>query len=201
MLATLLLSQGTPLLLHGDELGRTQQGNNNVYCQDNELSWVDWDNADRSLIAFVAYVISLRQTHPIFRRMRWLHHRRGRTRNRPPAHWYRADGSPMTPHDWSNHETRAVALVLDGRVSTGVTPAGTDEFDDTFCLFFNAHLDPLQVTMPPSDTGAPWSVVIDTSDDEAPGTTTRLIEPGQTIEVADLSMIVAMLPRSGRPSQ
>ena len=195
LLTTLLLSQGTPLILHGDELGRTQQGSNNAYCQDNELSWVDWENADHRLLAFAAYVISLRKAHPVFRRERWFHERRGRTRNRPAAHWYRIDGAPMAPHDWSNEESRAIVFVLDGNASTGLDASGADEFDDSFCLIFNAHLEPVTVKMPAGVGAAPWRVVIDTTQDDPPGSTERILAAGDSIEVADLSMIVAMSRR------
>ncbi len=197
LLTTLLLSMGTPLLVAGDELGRTQRGNNNAYCQDNEISWLDWENADQDLIAFVAYVIGLRRSHPVFRRARWLHDRRGRVRNRPPAHWYRPDGQAMVPHDWSQPQAKAFALVVDGGVPTGITPGGEDEFDDTFCLVFNASLEPVTVTMPPvgvSGNGT-WDVLIDTQDDGRPGVSVRTVTPGETIELPDLAMVVAMAPR------
>jgi glycogen operon protein len=198
LLTTLLLSQGTPLLLHGDELGRTQQGNNNVYCQDNELSWVDWTNADRGLVQFVSYLLSLRAAHPIFRRQRWMHDRRGRTRNQPPAHWHRPDGQVMTPHDWSDHEARTITLVLDGTVSTGLTPAGTDEFDDTFCLVLNARLEPVEVVVPPLHGRTTWQVVVDTSEDEVPGDRARSVEAGSPITVPDLAMLVLTMPRAAQ---
>jgi len=198
MLTTLLLSMGTPLLLHGDEMGRTQAGNNNAYCQDNDLSWVDWDHADQDLIAFVASVIGLRAAHPVFRRARWLHDRRGRVRNRPPAHWYRPDGVAMTPHDWSQPDARAFTLVVDGEVPTGVTASGEDEFDDTFCLICNAALKPLTVVLPPVGvaSGGTWDLLINTADDGLPNRRPRSMSPGDTIEMPDLSMVVAMSPRS-----
>jgi isoamylase len=200
MLTTLLLSMGTPLIVGGDEFGRTQQGNNNAYCQDNDISWFDWDHADQDLIAFTAYVIALRRAHPVFRRARWLHDRRGRVRNRPPAHWYRPDGEAMTPHDWSQPHARAFSLVIDGGVPTGTTAAGDDEFDDIFCLIFNAALEPVTFTVPPPGITGPgvWDVLIDTRDDAVPGATPRQINSGETIELVDLSMVVAMAPRRQR---
>ncbi len=195
LLATLLLSQGTPMLLHGDELGRTQHGNNNAYCQDTELSWVDWEQADAQLVAFVAYLIGLRAAHPVFRRVRWLHDRRGRTRNRPPAHWYRADGAIMTPHDWSLPDAKTVTLVLDGSVAAGVTAAGLDEFDESFCLIFHAGLEPIQVTMPPTGVDAPWRILVDTADEAMPGDSARTVAGGSIVTLPDLSMLVATAPR------
>ena len=200
LLATLLLSMGTPLLLHGDELGRTQQGNNNAYCQDNELSWIDWARADHDLVAFTAYLIRLRAAHPVFRRARWLHDRRGRIRNRPPAHWYRPDGAPMTPHDWSHPQARSLTLVLDGRVPTGITSEGYDEVDDTFCLVFNASLEPQAFVLPPVDVapGGTWRILFDTADPQIPGDEGRTVTAGNTIEVPDLAMVVAM---AGEPAR
>ena len=203
LLTTLFLSMGTPLLVHGDELGRTQQGNNNAYCQDNEISWIDWDRADLDLLAFVTSLIRLRAAHPVFRRTRWLHDRRGRVRNRPPAHWYHPDGRLMTPHDWTHEHARAFALVIDGGVPTGVTPAGDDEFDDTFCLIFNASLEPLTFTLPPVGvaSGGQWEILIDTTKErplEPPYTTSK---PGEPLELAYLSMTVARSPRTAPPPQ
>ncbi len=192
LLTTLVLSQGTPLIVHGDELGRTQRGNNNAYCQDNELTWIDWEGADRELIAFVARLIALRRSHPVLRRMRWLHDRRGRMRNRPPAHWYRPDGAPMDSHHWSDG-TLAVALVLDGAVSPGVSRSGIDEVDDSFCFLFNAHLEPRSFTLPPPPGGtSPWSVVVDTAVDQVEPDPLRTLSPGDSIELTELSMIVAL---------
>src|SRR5690606_29763080 len=192
LLTTLVLSQGTPLIVHGDELGRTQRGNNNAYCQDNELTWIDWEGADRELIAFVARLIALRRSHPVLRRMRWLHDRRGRMRNRPPAHWYRPDGAPMDSHHWSDG-TLAVALVLDRAVSPGVSRSGIDEVDDSFCFLFNAHLEPRSFTLPPPPGGtSPWSVVVDTAVDRAEPDPLKTLSPGDSIELTELSMIVAL---------
>jgi isoamylase len=198
LLTTLFLSMGTPLLVHGDELGRTQQGNNNAYCQDSELTWIDWDNADQNLVAFVAYVVKLRAAHPVFRRARWLHDRRGRVRNRPPAHWYRPDGVAMTPHDWSQPDARALTLVVDGGVPTGITAAGEDEVDDTFCLVFNTSLEPLVFVLPPVGVapGGTWDILIQTADDAVPGASVRTLSPGETIELPELAMVVAIAPRA-----
>ena len=190
-LATLLLSQGTPMLSHGDELGRTQHGNNNAYCQDNEISWIDWANADQSLLQYVSYLISLRRAHPVLRRMRWLHDRRGRAGNRPPAHWYRPDGEIMQPHDWQA-EARSVMFVLDGAVSPGTTRSGADELDDIFCFLFHAGLEPAEFVMPPAPSPAtPWEVVVDTAEDALPSAGARQLQPADTIARPDLSLLVA----------
>jgi pullulanase/glycogen debranching enzyme len=104
----------------------------------------------------------------------------------------------MTPHDWSDHEARTITLVLDGTVSTGLTPAGTDEFDDTFCLVLNARLEPVEVVVPPLHGRTTWQVVVDTSEDEVPGDRARSVEAGSPITVPDLAMLVLTMPRAAQ---
>ncbi|MDY7101550.1 MAG: glycogen debranching protein GlgX, partial [Actinomycetota bacterium] len=115
LVASVLLSHGVPMLLGGDELGRTQRGNNNAYCQDNEISWVNWATADEELIRFVAHVTGLRRDHPVLRRTRWLTGRPNEVTDRPDSAWFTPSGRPMETDDWERGYARAVGLALDGR--------------------------------------------------------------------------------------
>ena len=169
-LATLLLSQGVPMLAHGDELGRTQQGNNNVYCQDNELSWIDWAEADTELIEFTRAVSALRTGHPVFRRRRFFSGkpvgRRG-DGGLPDIAWFAPDGSEMTEEDWESGFAKSLAVFLNGQGIPDLDVRGQRVTDDSFLLFFNAHYEPIEFTLPPTDFGASWVPVIYTADTTA----------------------------------
>jgi glycogen operon protein len=164
-LATLLLSQGVPMISHGDELGRTQQGNNNGFCQDNELTWIDWKNLDVDLLAFTRYVSSLRHDHPVFRRRRFFDGlpvgRRGR-KGLPDIAWLRPDGSQMTKQDWGSGFGRAVAVFLNGQGLADRDGRGERVVDDSFVLCFSAHHEHIQFMLPPASYGRNWQVVLDT---------------------------------------
>jgi glycogen operon protein len=163
MIATLLLSQGVPMISHGDELGRTQQGNNNGYCQDNELTWIDWENVDEGLLAFTRKVTALRAAHPVFRRRRFFE---GRPMQRsadalPDIAWLRPDGSEMTEDDWSADFGRAVGLFLNGSAIPEVDDFGERITDSSFLLLLSAHYEPIDFAVP-AEYGEQWEVVIDT---------------------------------------
>src|SRR5262249_19847247 len=111
-LATLFLSQGVPMLLAGDELGRTQGGNDNAYCPDNEVSWIDWDGVDEGLAAFTRQLIRLRREHPVFRRRRWLVGHPANGHDQPEVGWFGADGQPMTDERWQDSSTKVLAVCL-----------------------------------------------------------------------------------------
>jgi len=159
LVATLLLSQGVPLIVHGDEIGRTQGGNNNCYCQDCEASWMDWPAADADLLDFVRRAIEARLSHSVLRRPLWLHDPRGQSEARPAARWFAPDGSPMSDEAWAQDERKAVTLVLDGSVPPG---NGLDADGDSVCVCFNAHLEPVEFVLPPCPTGT-WRVLLDTA--------------------------------------
>ncbi|HRD62576.1 MAG TPA: glycogen debranching protein GlgX [Nocardioides sp.] len=164
-LATLLLSQGTPMLLHGDELGRTQQGNNNTYAQDNELSWMHWDAVDEPLVEFTAALIELRRQHPTFRRRRFFTGRTVRTGPKGAERlndivWLHLDGRPMDDSDW-NGGSQALGMYLNGHGIAGADARGGTIVDDHFLLYFNADGD-ATVTLPPAEYAESWDIVIDT---------------------------------------
>jgi len=161
LLATLLLSQGVPMLLGGDELSRTQRGNNNAYCQDNEISWFDWDlDADaQRFLAFTCALVAFRRAHPVFRRRRFLSGR-ARPDGRRDAAWWQRDGRAMTAADWHDGDA-TFGVVLDGSVLDEVDDAGVPVSDATFLVWFHGTRGGA-VVMPPSPRGAGWRLVVDT---------------------------------------
>ena len=165
-LATLLLSQGVPMIAHGDEVGRTQWGNNNVYCQDSELSWVDWDAAREHevLTRFVARLTRLRAEHPIFRRRRFFHGRPVEGSTVEDIAWLRPDGRPMSEEDWAQHSQHAIAVFLNGQGIPEPDPLGQRVTDDSFLLLFNALHRPITFTLPGEAYGSHWAIVVDTAD-------------------------------------
>jgi len=148
--ATLMLSQGVPMLLGGDELGRTQFGNNNAYCQDNELSWVDWEGADHDMSTFLEKLITLRRGHPVFRRQNFICNQ---------ISWYRNDGKRMTVIDWNTSWAKAIGMFLDG--------SRPEEPDQDFYIAFNADCEPIEFKIPP-ELGHAWRVLIYTADADVP---------------------------------
>jgi isoamylase len=164
LLATLLLSQGVPLLVAGDELGRTQQGNNNAYCQDNAISWLDWAAAEdeQPLVDFVAGLCRLRRAHRVFHRRRYLTGRPVVAGGHDDVDWFRPDGAPMTGADWAAGYARAVGVALSGDMRAG-HPA-----DTSFLMLLNGWWEPLAFALPEGARGVPWSVVLDTTAESAP---------------------------------
>ncbi len=169
LLATLLLSQGTPMLLAGDEFGRTQRGNNNAYCQDNEISWLDWNIPPEGgrLIEFVRRVIGLRDRYAILRRTRFLTGERDEELDVRDVTWLNANGSKLTPEDWDDEAMRCFGVLIDGRAR----PTAIRERGDaaTMLLVFNAHHDVVEVTLPEAPEGGGWRLTLDTNNDDAHG--------------------------------
>ncbi len=170
-LATLLLSQGVPMIGHGDELGRTQRGNNNGYCQDNEITWVDWENVDEHLLEFTRAVTALRRAHPVFRRRRFFDGRPVRrvagTRIRDIA-WFSPDGTEMSEEAWEVSFGRCVAMFLNGDGIPDTDSRGERITDDSFLLCFNGHHGPVRFGVPPTEYAEKWQVVLDTADGHPP---------------------------------
>ena len=157
MLTTLLLSFGVPLLLGGDEMGRTQQGNNNAYCQDNELTWFDWARADHDLLDFTRRLIALRKAHPVFRRRRFL-----AGTEAADLRWFTPAGSAMSPAEWSDDSSLAIALYLDGSDAPDRAADGTLLLDDDFLVLVNAWWEPLDFVLAETRAGAGWHIEVDT---------------------------------------
>lgn len=163
-LATLLLSQGVPMILGGDEIGRTQQGNNNAYCQDNPVSWYDWNlDQDRNdLLAFTTRAISLRKAHPVFRRRTFFLGQPPRPGTNNDVEWLWIDGTPMTLNHW-NSGSFAVGVLLDGSALVDTNDHGTILTDDTFLVLFNAWWKPETFTLPDANRGTTWVPILDTN--------------------------------------
>ncbi|MGI5451837.1 glycogen debranching protein GlgX [Streptomyces sp. CA-249302] len=171
-LATLFLSQGIPMLCHGDELGRTQRGNNNAYCQDSEVSWVDWrlTEEQRELTDFTRYVIALRAAHPVLRRRRFF---RGDTATRadqplPDLVWLAPDAREMTEEDWHHPDAHSVAVFLNGDAIAEPDPQGRPVVDDSFLLLLNSHWEPVEFQLPDLDYGERWTPLINTAAPQGP---------------------------------
>jgi glycogen operon protein len=192
LLATLFLSQGVPMLLGGDELGRTQQGNNNAYCQDSELSWYDWGAVDEELVDFTRRLIALRRAHPIFRRRRWFPDTTRLTHvNDVPREieWSRPGGAGMTDHDWHSDQAAAIAVYLDGRDLVDVD--GLPVRDHAFYLGLNARASEIELRVPDARFGRRWETVLDTAS-EPPFEPAwgRGLEAGSAIRMASRSLVL-----------
>ena len=189
LLATLLLSQGTPMLLGGDEIGRTQKGNNNAWCQDDEISWYDWESADEKLRLFTRRLIKLRRAHPVFRRESFLiGSEEGETDRLPDAWWFRTDGRKMTKSDWDDGEP-VLGLFLNGDEIPNPGPHGERIRDDSFLLLFNAHGEERTIMLPRQHFGVSWTLEFATADPDAePGSSTHAAR--ETLTLPDHSMVV-----------
>ena len=186
LLATLVLSQGTPMICGGDEIGRTQRGNNNAYCQDNETSWYDWnlDDERKSLLAFTSRLIALRRDHPALRRSKFFKGREIRGTEVRDVMWYRHDGREMTDDDWNNPVTASLGLFLGGWGVDDVNAEGDALVDDDFFLILNGSPNPLAFTLPPASTPGSWHLLVDTNDDHA----SAAIEPGAETQLASRAL-------------
>ena len=156
-LATLLLSQGVPMLLGGDEIGRTQRGNNNAYCQDNEISWFDWDDADQSLLQFTRSLLRLRQRHPVFCRRRWFQGRPIHGSGVSDIGWFTPGGAEMSEEDWRAGFAKSLGVFLNGDAIPTPNERGERVVDGSFYVMFNAHHEPLDFTLPEAKWGTRWS--------------------------------------------
>jgi isoamylase len=165
-LVTLALSQGVPMFLGGDELGRTQHGNNNPYCQDNEISWFDWGLADENLtlLRFTRRLMAFRQQHPVFRRRKWFVGRSVYATGLADIGWFRPDGSEMTQAQWHDGLAKSLAVFLNGDAIPDPCPHGERIVDDSFLVLFNAAHEEVSFTLPPEAWAAEWTAVLDTSD-------------------------------------
>ncbi|MFC7261822.1 MULTISPECIES: glycogen debranching protein GlgX [Streptomyces] len=195
-IATLMLSQGVPMLSHGDEFARTQGGNNNAYCQDSELAWVPWPEGDCELLDFTRAMVWLRRDHPVFRRRRFFHGRpvQGTHDELSDIAWFTPEGKEMTQRDWGSAQARALSVFLNGNAISEPGPRGERIADDSFLLMFNASPKPLEFLVP-VDHGRQWQVVVDTARPEgvAPGTGAK-VEAGDRLTLIDRSMTVLQRP-------
>jgi len=193
-LTTLLLSEGVPMIAHGDEVGRTQRGNNNVYCQDNELAWIDWELAEDEshLLAFTSAVVSLRKEHDVFRRRRFFagDAAHGGKSDLGDIEWFSSDGTEMDELDWRNGYARTLMVFLNGQAIREPDIHGQRIVDTDFLLLFNAHSAPVDFVLPPAQYGATWRVRLDTTEAEPPGDDRKDWTAATTHAVVGRSMVV-----------
>jgi glycogen operon protein len=206
-LATLLLSQGVPMILMGDEAGRSQRGNNNAYCQDDEISWFDWDDLElnQDLHEFVCRLTEFRRDHPVFRRRRWFSGRSIRGSEANDIGWVLPDGRPMDDDDWNAGFAKSLGMVLNGDAIPWPGPRGEPVVDDTFLVVFNAHHEPIDWTAPGEPWGEAWEVELDTERPGAGGGGTdpgdAPMKSGEAFTVAGRSVKVLRRTADGHPSR
>jgi len=193
-LATVLLSEGCPMISHGDELGRTQRGNNNAYCQDNELTWVDWEDADQELIDWTRRLIRLRSQQPVLHRQKFFVGAVGRGHRRQDLVWLRPDGQEMKDPNWRNRSLLSVGMLLNGEMIPDRSERGEPIRGDTLLMLLHAHHEPVGWKLPDEVWGPEWEVVVDTARpcDESGE---RRCRAGQTLVLEPRSLVV--LRRSG----
>ncbi len=219
-LTTLLISQGVPMLSHGDELGRTQRGNNNAYCQDNEISWVDWDLTDEreQLLAFTRRLVALRRAHPVFRRRRFF---RGSASHGGESEvgeiaWFMPGGEHMDEEAWTNGHAKTLMVFLNGNQIPEMDARGGRVRDDSFLVLFNAHDTPISFTVPDNGYGKAWLTEIDTAVAPPPAGTAvsslgadtlaasgtaeapAVLLPGDKVEVQGRSLVLLRCSREGK---
>ncbi|HZU40939.1 MAG TPA: glycogen debranching protein GlgX [Solirubrobacteraceae bacterium] len=213
-LVTLMLSQGVPMLLGGDEFGRSQGGNNNAWCQDNEISWFDWESADHELQEFARRVIALRQSEPVFRRRDFFVGDEVSGSGLPDVVWLRPDGEEMTQEDWERGDAHALGVFLNGQEIATQDRDGHPIRGSSFLIFFNAHYEPITFTIPREELGERWALELSTDPDRdgaaAAGRpegdpagdgaqAAGALEPGATFEVRDRSLTVLRRVRRAEP--
>ncbi|HSG40024.1 MAG TPA: glycogen debranching protein GlgX [Thermoanaerobaculia bacterium] len=200
LLVTLFLSQGIPMLLGGDEMGRTQGGNNNAYCQDNEVSWFDWEHIDQDLLEFTTRLIACRREHPVFRRRRWFLGARIHGEGVRDIGWFRPDGELMTHEDWRKGSSRALGVFLNGEAIPSRDARGERVVDDSFYILFNAHHEPMAFRLPPRpDWGERWGKILDTTEAVPDGRTQEIHEAGAEVAVEGRSILLLKRMKNGPP--
>jgi glycogen operon protein len=195
--ATLLLSQGVPMLLGGDEFGRTQQGNNNTYCQDNELSWLNWglQPEQKDFLVFVQRLIAFRKEHPIFQRRDWFQGREIHGSGVHDISWFNTDASQVSDEDWHEAEAKSIGIFLNGEEIPSPDRRGNRIFDDSFLILFNAQAEAQTFLIPqPLKDDRVWQIIIDTKTPEG------FVDPatdvvGDAVVVGGRSLMLLMHPR------
>ncbi|GHF38826.1 glycogen debranching protein GlgX [Streptomyces morookaense] len=201
-IATLMVSQGVPMLSHGDEFARTQHGNNNAYCQDNAISWLHWphpaeDSSARArrLLRFTRSLVWLRRDHPVFRRRRFFHGRpmQGTHDELSDISWFTPEGDEMRDSDWQAAHAKSLTVFLNGSAISEPGPRGEPVTDDSFLLMFNAHEEPLDFVVP-VDHGRQWQVVVDTARPEGVSTDGPKMAAGERLTLTDRSLVILQRP-------
>jgi glycogen operon protein len=188
-LITLLLSQGVPMLVAGDEMSRTQQGNNNAYCQDNELSWINWEKADKQLQEFTRKLIAFARSHPAFMRKRWFNGRNVEGSDLKDIAWFTPNGIEMAEEHWQEEHAKSLAVFINGNGLRMKDDDGTDISDDHFYILFNAHSGEIEFQLPGMEYGSNWHNVIDSfqgkvkEEGESFNAASKIMVPGRTVMV------------------
>jgi glycogen operon protein len=198
-LATLFLSQGVPMLLAGDEINRTQGGNNNAYCQDNEISWVNWElgNEGRSLLAFVQQLISLRKAHPVFRRRRFFQGQAIKGASVKDILWLTPAAKEMTQDEWDSSRAKTLGMLLSGEGIEELDGRGNRIVDDTFLVLMNAHHESTPFILPSLASGTRWLAIIDSARDGGLKSQGRYFA-GDEYPLEGRSVVVLIQPRVHR---
>jgi isoamylase len=188
-LSALFLSQGVPMLLGGDEIARTQRGNNNAYCQDNEISWYDWNSADTILLEFTRWLIHFRKQHPVFKRRGWFQGRPIHGTDVTDIGWFTPEGLEMAEEQWDEGFAKALGVFLNGEGINSLDARGERIVDDSFYLLFNAHYEPLTFALPQRKWGEKWTVILDSTQLLLPEEE-RLYKAGDKLSVESRSLQV-----------
>ncbi|HET7899120.1 MAG TPA: glycogen debranching enzyme GlgX, partial [Flavisolibacter sp.] len=189
----LFLSQGVPMIVAGDEIGRSQGGNNNAYCQDNEISWIDWEGADTELLTFTKKLTHFCKRHTVFNRRKWFKGQAYKGVGLEDIAWFRPDGLEMNEENWREDFAKTLGIFMNGKAIPSPGPLGEKIVDDNFFVIFNAYHDNLKFKLPPQKFGRKWMKVLDTAQNyfEETGDT---FSAGKLIEVEGRSVVVLKEP-------
>jgi isoamylase len=198
LLATLLLSQGVPMILAGDEFGRSQGGNNNAYCQDNTISWLDWQLNDeaKQLLDFTRALIRTRKDHPVLHRRSFFQGRSIHGMQVSDIEWYRPDGAEMADEEWTNGLVRCLGMLLNGQIMDEWDKRGNHVQDDILLLLLNAYHEPIAFTLPGAEAGPAWELLLDTAlPENGPGAPhAQSIQPGEAFPLQGRSLVLLRQP-------
>jgi len=189
-LVTLLLSQGVPMVLSGDELGNTQEGNNNAYCQDNEISWIQWEQADGDLLEFTRDLIHFRRQHPVFHRARWFRGEEVEGNGLRDIEWFHPDGERMSDAQWKEWAGNAIGLFLNGEGILARDPLGETITDDNFFIALNAMPESITFTLPPENYGQDWQEILSTANESGLHSKENQLSAASHIEVPSRSVLL-----------
>ncbi len=196
LLTTLLLSQGVPLITSGDEIGKTQEGNNNAFCQDNEISWLQWDKADKELLHFVQQLIAVKRNHPSFRRRKWFKEKEVIGTGMNDIDWFHPDAKEMQKEDWDNGFSQSLTVYLNGKSIDELGYKGEIIEDDCFMIMFNASENNLDFTVPSRNGGRPWLKIIDTNGGCVNERGCEVYNDGDKLPLEGRSMVVLRRPQN-----
>jgi isoamylase len=194
LLVTLFLSQGVPMLVAGDEIGKTQNGNNNAYCQDNEISWIDWTKADKDLLRFTQKLTHFQHAHPVFCRRRWFKGKPIKGTDLHDIAWFLPNGDMMSEENWRQDFAKSLGVFLNGKALKAAGPMGEDLNDNSFYIIFNAYEGELGYVLPSEEFGSTWMKVIDTHENFFEEEDGKIFAPGETITVQGRSVVVLKEP-------